>query len=318
MRQAGRYMPEYQVLRKKHGFMELCHQPELAEEVTMQPIDAFGVDAAILFSDILVTAEALGFDVDIVESKGPVIANPVKTAADVAKLASADNAMQNLGYIEQILKSLSARLSGKKALLGFAGAPLTVASYAIEGGSSKTLAETFKMINQEPKLFDALMEKFTELTASYIRMQVNAGADAVQIFESWARMLPADLYRERVWPHLQRLVEQCSDLPILFFAQADTELWEDFFTLPVLGFSVGTEIRLRNFKKAYANKLVQGNMDPRWMTLSPELAVAETQRLLEDSRGLTGHIFNLAHGLLPITRTETVQAVVDCVKRWKV
>ena len=189
MRQAGRYMQEYQNLRKKHSFMELCHEPDLATEITLQPMKAFGMDAAILFCDILVTAEALGRCRDYRE-KGPVIANPVRTEADLEALLPKDAALNSLGYVSTTLRQIREGIGAEKALLGFVGAPFTVGSYMIEGGSSSSVPVTFKMIAEAPELFKKIMTRLTDLTIDYIEMQREAGVDALQVFESWALFYP--------------------------------------------------------------------------------------------------------------------------------
>lgn len=311
MRQAGRYMEEYRKLRQKYSFMALCHEPDLACEITLQPLKKFNMDAAILFCDILVTAEALGADLDIVENKGPVIQNPVSNQSDLDKLVNCEDALNRLRFVETTLKALRAELGEEKALLGFAGAPFTVASYLIEGGSSKHIAKSFRMIQESPELFSALLEKLTDLTIAYVTMQRSQGVDAVQIFESWASLLPADIYLKHVFPHLKRLITELHDpeQPLILFALANDNLWKVFQDLPVHVLSIGPDVSLRQFQ----GKAVQGNLDPRWLLCPKDLALEKANQLLHDMRGSEGYIFNLGHGILPQTSPENVHALVDLV-----
>lgn len=313
MRQAGRYMSQYQKLRKQHGFMELCHRPELACEVTLQPMQAFALDAAIIFSDILVTAEALGFGVDIVESKGPVISNPLSTAADLDRLRGRGEAAQGLEFVAQALSLVRRELPQDKALLGFAGAPMTVASYAIEGGASQRLPRSFSMIAERPELFEGLLRRITDLTIDYVRLQRTCGVDAVQIFESWAGLLPIDLYLRHAFPHLKRLVAELSDplYPLILFAQGPRELLEHFCGLKVQAVSVGHDHSMAAVRRHHPGLAVQGNLDPRWLLTPTRSLLGEVDRILDSMRGLDGYIFNLSHGITPDVQPDAVRALVD-------
>ncbi len=316
MRQAGRYMSEYQSLRKKYSFMELCHQPDLATEITLQPMKTFGMDAAILFCDILVTAEALGRDLDIVEKKGPVIGNPVRSEKDLNELLPKDAALENLGYVSTTLRQIREGIGAEKALLGFVGAPFTVGSYMIEGGSSSSVPVTFKMIAEAPELFKKIMTRLTDLTIDYIQLQRDAGVDALQIFESWASILPEAIYLEHVFPHLKRIVETCQnpDQPLILFALATPSLWQTLGQLPAQVLSIGPEHDLAQFRKAFPDKALQGNLDTRWLLCDQPTLIREANIVLDKMAGQPGHIFNLGHGITPNVPVDQVRTLVDLVQ----
>jgi uroporphyrinogen decarboxylase len=315
MRQAGRYMAEYRELRQKHSFMELCHNSDLACEITLQPIKKFDMDAAILFSDILVTAEALGAEVDIVEKQGPVISNPIRSDEDFSKLNDFSKANDNLAYIGKTLSKIRNELHPDKALLGFCGAPLTVASYMIEGGSSKDITVTFKMIQRNPELFNNIMTSLTNLTIRYIEMQRENGIDALQIFESWASLLPEAMYLEHVFPHLKKIIDTCSnpDKPLILFALAPISLWKHFAKLPVQVLSVPSTIPFEQIKAIAPDKAIQGNLDSRWLHCSQEQLLRETDKILNNPLTKKGFIFNLGHGITPKTPEENVAALCNHV-----
>jgi uroporphyrinogen decarboxylase len=319
MRQAGRYMSDYRNLRKKNSFMELCHEPDLATEITLQPIKAFGMDAAIFFCDILVTAEALGCKLDIVEKVGPVISNPIRCQQDLARLTPLDEAIDNLNYTHRALTQIRSALPADKGLLGFVGAPLTVGSYMIEGGSSSGVHTVFRLIQEDPELFAQIMERLTDLTIEYIGLQRSTGVDGIQIFESWASLLPRKIYLKHAFPHLQRLVKSCSnkEQPLILFALADSELWQDLQTLPVQVLSIGSQHDLRSFRKAFPDKALQGNLDSRYLLGDRNIMLHAAKEILEDMRDQGGYIFNLGHGITPKTPESNVSALVDLVLQWR-
>lgn len=316
MRQAGRYMSEYQNLRKKHSFMELCHEPDLATEITLQPMKAFGMDAAILFCDILVTAEALGRDVDIVEKKGPIIGNPVRTEADLAEWLPLETALESLNYVSTTLRQIREGIGAEKALLGFVGAPFTVGSYMIEGGSSSSVPTTFKMIAEAPELFEKIMTRLTDLTIAYIEKQREAGVDALQVFESWASILPEPIYLKHVFPHLKRIVETCQnpDQPLILFALATPSLWKTLGQLPAQVLSIGPEHDLAQFRQDFPDKALQGNLDTRWLLCSESTMIREAIVILDKMQGQPGHIFNLGHGITPNVPVSQVAKLVELVQ----
>lgn len=316
MRQAGRYMQDYRKLREKHSFMELCHNSELACEITMQPINKFDMDAAILFSDILVTAEALGCNVDIVEKKGPVIETPLRSIEEVNKLLPKEEAVESLQYIGKTLDMIRAELGEQKALLGFCGAPLTVASYMIEGGSSKDILNTFQMIMKEPDLFHNIMRKLTDVTIQYIAMQREHDVDALQVFESWASLLPEDLYIEHVFPYVKEIAETCydADKPLILFALAPMSLWKHYAKLPFHVFSLPPYVTLADMKKLAPEKTLQGNLDSRYLYCSKETIKTEINKVVDQINPKQGFIFNLGHGITPKTPEDHVGFLCDTIK----
>jgi uroporphyrinogen decarboxylase len=318
MRQAGRYMQDYRNLREKNSFMELCHNGDLSCEITLQPIKKFGMDAAILFSDILVTAEALGGKLDIVEKRGPVISNPIRTEDDYSQLNDLSKASDELAYIGKTLSKIRSNLDSGTALLGFCGAPLTVASYMIEGGSSKDITLTFKMIQENPELFNAIMTTLSNLTIRYIEMQRENDIDALQIFESWASLLPECMYLKYVFPHLKKVVESCynPDKPLILFALAPMSLWKHFAKLPVHVLSVPSTIQINQIKALAPDKAVQGNLDSRWLHCGQEKVISEANKILENPYSKKGFIFNLGHGITPKTPEENVAALCQHVKNF--
>ena len=296
--------------------MELCHNPALATEITLQPLKKFNLDAAILFCDILVTAEALGSKLDIVEKKGPVIANPITCRQDLQQLLKNEEALHALDFVATTLGQLRRELGANKALLGFAGAPFTVACYMIEGGSSVHITRVFRMIQEEPQLFHDLLERLTDLTIGYVHMQRRNGVDAVQIFESWASLLPQDVYLRAVMPHLQRLLQAIHDPqhPTILFALAGRGLWEKLLQLPVQAASVGPNLDLHEFSTLAHGKCLQGNLDPRWLLCPQPRFLEQAGLLLATMRGRSaGYIFNLGHGILQQTPEDHVRALVDLV-----
>lgn len=319
MRQAGRYMLEYRQLREKYSFMELCHEPDLATEITMQPIRKFKLDAAILFCDILVTAEALGADLDIVEKKGPVIGNPFDSGNAVKALLSTEAACQKLAYVPKTLRQIRSELGEERALLGFAGAPLTVGSYMIEGMSSQNMAKTFRMMLEAPDLVNRLFERLTDVTIQYVQLQREAGVDAIQIFESWASILPEWMYLKFAFPHLKRLIETIYDpeKPIILFALANGSLWAHLATLPVQVLSVGPNIRLSDMKDQHSDKCIQGNLDARYLLCDKSVLLDKTNEVLNEMKTHRGYIFNLGHGITPKTPVENVEALCERVHTYE-
>lgn len=313
MRQAGRYLPEYRAVRAKVSFEELVRAPELCAEVTLQPIDRFGFDAAILFSDILTVFDAMGVQVRF--DPAPVIDEPVRTASDVQKLRFAP-AADTLGYVYDAVRACKAALADRIPLIGFCGAPFTTASYLVEGGSSKEFRHTKAMAFAEPALFGRLLESITTVLCDYLAEQVRAGADALQIFESWgAAFAPAD-YREHVLPHLARLVQSARGhgVPVILFVRGNASLLEQVKTLgaDVLGIDWGIELE-RALDVIGHDKVVQGNLDPIALFAPPELLAAKARRIVEVGRTARGHVFNLGHGISRHTDPAMVKHLVDVV-----
>jgi uroporphyrinogen decarboxylase len=315
MRQAGRYMPEYRAIRAKHTLLEMCKDPDLAAEITLQPVERLGVDAAILFADLLLPAEALGLRIDFVQGEGPVIYDPVRDAGAVAKLNAA-GAAQRLGYVSETLCKVRAALKPEVALLGFAGAPFTLASYMIEGGPSKDFVKTKQMLTAEPALWDSLMEKLTCVQIEFLRNQLAAGADAVQIFDSWAGCLAPHDYRQSVLPYTRRLIGGLADTgaPVIHFATGVAGFLDALPSLGAQVISLDWRVDLGETWARLGDDLaVQGNLDPVALLMPlPDLRCA-VERVLAAAGGRPGHIFNLGHGILQQTPVENVRAVVDMV-----
>jgi len=315
MRQAGRYMEEYRALRKKHTLIELCKNPELATEVTLQPVKALGVDAAILFADILLLLEPLGAPFEFAAGEGPVIHTPVRDRAGVDKLRLFAPE-EGLGYVLAAIRMIRKELDGKTPLIGFAGAPFTLASYLIEGGGkSKDYAITKRLMYREPAVWHALMEKLSEMTRRYLHAQVEAGAQAVQLFDSWIGALsPAD-YVQFIQPHVKHIlssVEQ-TGVPVIHFGTGTAMLLELQKQAggTVIGIDAKTPLDWAR-KQLGDGVAVQGNLDNLLLDAPRELLAARVKDVLHRG-GHHGHIFNLGHGILPETNPDAVKYVVDLV-----
>lgn len=317
MRQAGRYMPEYRAIREKYSLLEICCQPELAAEVTLQPVRAFGVDAAILFADILLPVIPLGVGLEFAKGEGPVLHNPVRTMEDVRALKPVD-AEADLGYVMEAIRILRGELKDTP-LVGFCGAPFTVASYIIEGGSSREFLKTKSMMYSAPGIFHALMDKLSSVCSDYLIAQIRAGAQAVQVFDSWVGTLsPAD-YETFVLPYSQKVLTsvKSSGVPVIHFGTNTTTL------LPLMkragGDVIGFDWRIPlddGWTVLGDDIAIQGNLDPvALFAPRPELK-ARVQDVLFRANGRPGHIFNLGHGILQHTPVDNVKAVVDMVHEY--
>ena len=315
MRQAGRYLEEYRRLREKHTLLEICRTPELAAEVTLQPIRRFPLDAAIIFADILLPLESMGLDFEFARGEGPVIYRPIRTLQDVRALREPDfNGV--LGSVFEAIRLVRNELNANTALLGFAGAPFTVASYMIEGGYSRLFLETKTMMYRQPDTWHLLMEKLSQVTFQYLKGQVAAGAEALQIFDSWVGCLSPDDYRHYVLPYSRNLFDRlgsCS-VPLIHFGTGTATLLELMKEAGGSVIGVDWRISLRDaFDRLGNGVAVQGNLDPATL-LGPRSALeAKVDEVLEQAQGRPGHIFNLGHGILPQTPVENVRAVVDWV-----
>jgi len=312
MRQAGRYMPEYRALRSKFGMLELCKKPELACEVTLQPVK-LGVDAAILFADILLPLEPMGAPFEFAKGEGPVVHKPITNKADVDALRVI-GPDEGLGYVMDAIKLVKRELAGKLPLIGFAGAPFTLASYLIEGGKSAHFVKTKRLMYGEPETWNALMGKLAEVVRRYLRGQVEAGADVIQVFDSWVGQLSPEDYREYVQPHVKHVLEDVMTLgvPVIHFGTGTHSLLEDMRDAGghVIGLDWRTPLA-EGWKRVGYDRAVQGNMDPTVLFAPVEIAKKHAKRVLDAAENRAGHIFNLGHGILPETPVETVKAVID-------
>ncbi|WP_300400000.1 uroporphyrinogen decarboxylase [Nocardioides sp.] len=315
MRQAGRSLPEYLKLREGVGMLESCMEPDLVVEITMQPVRRYGVDAAIFFSDIVLPLKAVGVDLDIKPGIGPVVASPVETLADVEAIP--DLTAEHVPFISESVRRLVAGL-GPTPLIGFAGAPFTVASYLVEGGPSKEHAKTKAMMFGAPEVWDALMRKIAGIAAGYLEVQVAAGAAAVQLFDSWAGALtPAD-YQEHVMPHSARVLEQVGSLgvPRIHFGVGTSNL------LGLMGDAgadvVGVDWRtpLASAIPLVGDRVVQGNLDPTLVFAPTDVMTARAAEVIEAGRAARGHIFNLGHGVIPSTDPGQLARLTEFVQSY--
>ncbi|MGH7997624.1 MAG: uroporphyrinogen decarboxylase [Opitutaceae bacterium] len=320
MRQAGRYLPEYRELKAKHGFLNMVRTPELAAEVTLQPVRRFPFDAAILFSDILVVPEALGQGYRFRDEGGIQMEHRLENGAQIRRLASGREAAGKLGYVADALRLLKRELGTSKALLGFGGSPWTLATYMVEGGSSDDFARIKGLFYSARADFEALMEKLTEALIAYFRLQIEAGADAIQIFDSWGGALAAVDYEAGSLQWIRRIVAALPPaVPVILFAKATSgqEAAQAAAGIRVLGLDWATDLAAAHERlQRRAPVAVQGNLDPVLMNTSEEVVRREGRRLLESMRGRPGHIVNLGHGILPDAKIECVQALVETVRAW--
>jgi uroporphyrinogen decarboxylase len=315
MRQAGRYMPEYRALRAKRSLLELCHHPELATEVTLQPVRAHGVDAAILFADLLLPLEPMGAPFEFCAGEGPVVHDPIRTEADVARLRVI-NPEEDLAYVLDTVRLVTRELSGKVPLIGFAGAPFTLASYLIEGGKSSQYVRTRTMMLSEPALWDRLMSTISEVVCRFLLAQIAAGASAVQLFDSWVGILSPMDYQRFVFPHVERImrrVEQ-TQVPVIHFGTGTQLLLESMQqaggTVMGVDFRTPLDDAIRRLRPG---TIVQGNLDPVSL-LAPRAVLEErVSDVLSRGRGAKAHIFNLGHGIFPETDPGAVAWVVERV-----
>jgi uroporphyrinogen decarboxylase len=315
MRQAGRYMAEYRAIRARHSMLDVIRTPELACEITLQPIQAFDLDAAIIFADILPILIGMGLDLEFVKGKGPVIDNPIATPADVDALRT-PSAEENLPYTLDAIRLVRQELDGKVPLIGFSGAPFTLASYAIEGGGSKNHVKVKSFMLAEPDAWDRLMDKLTGVVGDYLVAQASAGAQALQVFDSWAGVLSPEVYRDKVLPYARRVVEraQSTGLPVIYFG---TNLNGMLRTLPETGADViGVDWRIAidaAWDQLGADVAVQGNLDPVTLFAPWDQIQRQVDTILAQTAGRPGHIFNLGHGILPETPVDHVRRLADYV-----
>jgi uroporphyrinogen decarboxylase len=315
MRQAGRYMAEYRALRARHSLLDLCRDPDLAVAVTLQPVNAIEVDAAILFSDLLLPFTPMGLDFDFVKGEGPSVANPIRTADDVARLRRFEP-RDALGHVLETIRILRRELAGRVPLIGFGGAPFTLAAYAIEGGPSTSYAATKAFMYSQPQAWHALCRAFAEAMGDYLVAQVEAGAQALQVFDSWAGALNRGDYREFALPHTRRIFETIAStgVPTIHFGVGTTAILRDLAEAG--GDVIGVDWRLP-LDEAWAtighSRGVQGNLDPTLLLAPDERLFAGADDVLRRAGGRPGHVFNLGHGVLPDTPLEKVQALASYV-----
>ena len=318
MRQAGRYLPEYRAIRERTDFLTLCKTPELAAEVTIQPVDIIGVDAAILFSDILVIPEAMGMKLEIIESKGPIFDDPIRSYDDLGRLSS-QGLLERLKYVFDAVRLTKEKLVGRVPLIGFAGAPWTLAVYMVEGKGTKNFDQIKRFIYNKPQAAHGLLEKLSDAVVEYLNEKIRAGCDAVQIFDTWASVLsPSDLdeFSLRYVSYLCDRLET-NGAPVIVFPKGvnDTAKLASL-KCDVIGVDWTKDIA--SAKAESKGKAIQGNLDPCVLFASKEKIREETERILDRFGSGDGHIFNLGHGILPMTPPENAKYLVDCVKELSV
>ncbi len=318
MRQAGRYMKPYRDIRQKHGILEICKRPDLAAEVTLQPVEILDVDAAIIFADLLLPVEPMGLRLRFAAGEGPVIDNPVRTSSDIDSLSISNT--DDLGYVGESIQQVVKALAGRVPVIGFVGAPFTMASYMIEGGPSKTFLKTKTMMYRDETLWRRLMGKLVDVLGSFAVLQVAAGARIIQVFDSWVGALGPDDYVRYVAPYSRALIERirAASVPVIHFGTGAAGFFRELHAAG--GDVMGVDWRI-NIDQAWMDisyrSAVQGNLDPAvLMAPIPELR-ARVHELLKRTGSRPGHIFNLGHGILPETPVENVKACVEIVREFK-
>jgi uroporphyrinogen decarboxylase len=316
MRQAGRYMAEYRAVRKTHSLIEICKKPELAAEVTITAAEALGVDAAIIFADLLLPLEVMGLPFHFSAGEGPVIEQPLRNAAAIAALRT--DSAADLGYVADAVKLVCKHFGAKLPVIGFCGAPFTLASYMIEGGGSRNYVHAKKMMYSSPAAWDDLLAKLVAVTSQYASEQVRAGADVIQVFDSWVGCLSVEDYRQYVLPRTTELVKalQQTGAPVIYFGTDSATL---LASMEETGADViGLDWRIpldEGWDRLGANVAVQGNLDPVLLFADWKTVQARAEEILRRAGGKPGHIFNLGHGILPETPVENVKALAQFVQQ---
>lgn len=317
MRQAGRFMPEYWEIKNKYTFLEMCKTPEIAADVTMLPVDLLGVDAAILFSDILVTAEAMGGDLSFEQGVGPRFSNPVRSHADADKLSV--DCVDKLQYVAEAIKVIQQRLDGSIPLIGFAGAPFTILSYLVEGGSSKDFKRTKLLLNNEPELAHKILQKIADVTVDYLNMQIDAGVNALQLFDSWALALSWNDYRVFSHHYNKYILSKIRrTVPVISFCKGSSVFAPMMVEAHPDVISVDWNADLKNIKQALPEGIaVQGNLDPFVLYADKKVIKDKIHQLFERMRGEKGFIFNLGHGIMPDIPFDNVKFAIETVKEFR-
>ena len=317
MRQAGRFMPEYWEIKNKYSFLEMCKTPEIAADVTMLPVDLLDIDAAILFSDILVTAEAMGGDLSFEQGVGPRFSNPIRSLSDAQQLSV--NCVDKLQYVAEAIKVIQQRLNGRIPLIGFAGAPFTILSYLVEGGSSKDFKRTKLLLNNEPALAHLILQKVADVTVDYLNMQIDAGVNAVQLFDSWALALSWNDYRDFSHHYNTYILSRIKrSVPVISFCKGSSVFAPMMAEAHPDVISVDWNADLRNVKQSLPEGIaVQGNLDPFVLYADKQVIRTKIIELFERMRGEQGFIFNLGHGIMPDIPFDHVKYAVDTVKEFR-
>lgn len=314
MRQAGRYMAEYRALRERVPFLELCKTPDLAAQVTLEAVERLGVDAAILFSDILLIVEPMGVGLEFSAGDGPVIHRPVRSGQDIGALREA-LPEESVPFVFETVRKIRSSLPSHIPLIGFSGAPFTLASYLIEGGASRQYLETKRLMYQDSGAWNALMDQLVRAITAYVNAQITAGAQAIQLFDSWVGCLAPQDYRTFLLPHMQTLIQGVTPgVPLIHFGTGTAGLLELLAEAggDVIGVDWRTDLDVA-WERIGADRAVQGNLDPLALFAPLDTLRQQVQRILDQARGREGHIFNLGHGIVPQTPVDNVIALVDMV-----
>lgn len=314
MRQAGRYMPQYRKIRESHSVMEICKDPDISSDVSAMPIEMFGLDAAIIFEDLMVPLEPAGIKFKLVDNVGPVIEDTIRSSSDVRRIKEYD--VGEVGFVADAIKKLKGKVD--VPVIGFAGGPFTISCYLIDGFHSKEFEKTQKLIKGDPETFNLLMDKLTDIVINYLGMQVRAGADAIQLFDTWSGIIDSAAYHELVMPHSRKIFESVSainpSVPRIHFALNSMPIIKDIATsgCDVVGIdwrsSISEAWSMMDFSKA-----IQGNLDPLLLVQGGSSMTDHAINILRQANGRKGHIFNLGHGILPQTDPENVKKLVDTV-----
>lgn len=317
MRQAGRYLPEYRATRKKAGdFMSLCKNPQLACEVTMQPIDRFDLDAAILFSDILTIPDAMGLGLYFSEGEGPKFERPIQSLADIEAISAEVN--DNLTYVFDAVSTIKTALGDRAPLIGFSGSPWTLATYMVEGGSSKTFAKTKALLFNEPKTLHLLLDKLADSVIAYLNQQVLSGADSLMVFDTWGGVLSKANYLDFSLNYMQKIVTGIKakhpNIPVTLFSKNGGKHLSEIANTGCDGVGIDWTVELGEVEAQIGDQVaIQGNLDPAVMYATPEVVRQEVKKVLDQFKGDTGHIFNLGHGITPDVDPENMKVLVDSV-----
>ena len=317
MRQAGRFLPEYRVLREKYSFFERCQTPALAAEITIQPVDIVGVDAAILFSDILVVPQAMGLEVQMIESKGPVLPNPILTAADLSRIR-VPNVDETLGYVFDAIKLIKQELNGRVPLIGFAGAPWTLLCYMVEGKGSKTFDKAKQFCYTQPELAHTVLQMITDTTIAYLKGQAKAGADVVQIFDSWGGLLSPHDFENLSLKYMRQIVAALKDEVLtIVFAKGAWQSLDAMAATGTAGLGIDWCIKPQMARQlAGDNITLQGNFDPAKLLAPIPVIIEETKTMLK-AFGKGRYIANLGHGILPNVPVDHARAFIDTIKNYQ-
>jgi uroporphyrinogen decarboxylase len=316
MRQAGRYLPEYQAIRAQMSFLDLCHTPEKAAEVSIQPLDILDVDGVIVFSDILVPIEAMGLDLRFDPGKGPIISDPVRSASDINRLKSFDANVET-GFLPQAIRMLVEEIGHRAPVIGFVGAPYTLACYTVEGGTNRHYGKTKQFMMSDPDSFKTLLDRLADAVSDLLIAQIEAGASMVQVFDTWAGSLMPDQFREFALPYAQKVIEKVRrpGVPVVYYVNGIAGKVHDVATVGADVLSIDWRIGLDQIRDVVGNDVVlQGNLDP-CSVYAPLNVIDERVQHVLDSNGTGPHIFNLGHGVLPDFEVDHVKHLVSSVKR---